>query len=62
MQNINIYYTVIKQIDTVVKLFCTLVNKSVLIHLEELFAQTTHHIAWFLAQHINTILLTDISV
>lgn len=28
-------------------------------HLEELLAQTTHYITWFLAQHINSILLTD---
>lgn len=26
---------------------------------EELLAQTTHHITWFLAQHINAILLTN---
>ena len=29
------------------------------IHLEELLAQTPHYIAWFLAQHIYSILLTD---
>ena len=29
------------------------------IHIEELLAQTTHHIAWLLAQHIYPILLTD---
>ena len=28
-------------------------------NIKELFAQTTHHITWFLAQHIYPILLTD---
>lgn len=28
-------------------------------NIKELLAQTTHHIAWFLAQHIYSILLTD---
>lgn len=32
---------------------------TLIIHLEELLAQTPHHIAWFLAQHIYSILLTD---
>lgn len=30
-----------------------------IIHLEELLTKNTHHIAWFLAQHIYSILLTD---
>ena len=50
---------IIKQTYAIIKLNCILVSKSVLIHLEESLAQTPHHIAWFLAQHINTILLTD---
>lgn len=28
-------------------------------NIKELLAQTTHHITWFLTQHINSILLTD---
>lgn len=32
---------------------------TLIIHLEELLTQTPHHITWFLAQHINSILLTD---
>lgn len=34
------------------------VETTLIIHLEELLAQTPHHIAWFLAQHIYPILLT----
>ena len=32
---------------------------TLIIHLEELLAQTPHHIAWFLAHHIYSILFTD---
>lgn len=32
---------------------------TLIIHLEELLAQIPHHIAWLLAHHINSILLTD---
>jgi hypothetical protein len=32
---------------------------TLIIYLKELLAQTTHHIAWFLAHHIYSILLTD---
>ena len=59
MLNININYIIIKQTYAIIKLNCILVSKSVLIHLEELLAQTPHHIAWFLAQHIYPILFTD---
>lgn len=32
---------------------------TLIIHLEKLLTQTPHHIAWLLAQHIYSILLTD---
>ena len=32
---------------------------TLIIHLEELLAQHTNHIAWLLAKHINSILLTN---
>ena len=32
---------------------------TLIIYLEELLAQTPHHVTWFLAHHINSILLTD---
>lgn len=56
---INIYYIIIKQTRTIIKLNGILIDKSALIYIKELLAQTPHHIAWFLAQHINSILLTD---
>nr|DAT41985.1 MAG TPA: hypothetical protein [Crassvirales sp.] len=33
---------------------------TLIIYLKELLAQTPHHITWFFAQHIYSILLTDI--
>ena len=43
----------------VIKLIDVFISISAFIHLKELLTQTPHHIAWFLAHHINSILLTD---
>lgn len=42
-----------------IKLIDVFISISTFIHLKELLAQTPHHIARLLAEHINMILLTD---